>query len=52
MAKGKGPIFPNRNTALWIGFAAYAVGTLALWDAYEHRGKGRPFAMRFVSGGV
>jgi hypothetical protein len=32
------------------GLAFYAVGAFFMWDAYEARGKTRPFAMRFVGG--
>jgi len=46
------PLVADRRTALVLGLAAYALGTLMLWDAYEHRGKDRPFLFRFVSGGI
>lgn len=46
------PIVGDRQTAIVMGLAAYALGTLLLWDAYEHRGKDRPFIFRIISGGV
>jgi hypothetical protein len=39
----------DRRMALTLGLAAYALGSLLLWDAYENRGGSRPFLMRFVS---
>lgn len=42
----------DRQSAIWLGLAGYAFGTLMLWDAFENRGKSRPFWMRFAGGGV
>jgi hypothetical protein len=39
-----------RNDALAVGLAFYAVGAFFMWDAYEARGKTRPFGMRLVGG--
>lgn len=50
MAKRRAPFIPNGNVAFWGGIAAYLFGSFLLWDAYEHRGKDRPFAMRFLPG--
>ncbi len=46
------PIVRDRQLALALGMAAYVLGTVMLWDAFENRGKSRPFWMRFASGGV
>ena len=40
----------DRKTALVLGIGLYLVGTLFLWDAYEHRGTASPFALRFLPG--
>lgn len=41
----------DRNTALVIGYAGIIIGALALYDAYENRGKRRPFATKLLPGG-
>lgn len=38
----------NRRTALLLGYGGILLGSLALYDAYEHRGKDRPFAVKFL----
>lgn len=40
----------DRNTALLGGIAAILVGSVLLWDAYEGRGRQRPFAIKFLPG--
>lgn len=40
----------DRSTALWGGVACTVLGAALLHDAYEHRGKGRPFLARFLPG--
>ena len=40
----------DRQTALMLGVGFYLLGTLFLYDAHEARGKGRPFALRFLPG--
>lgn len=42
------PFVKDRTTALYGGIAALVLGSLLLWDAYENRGKGRPFALKFL----
>lgn len=42
------PLIPNRDTAILVGVATYLLGVALLWDAYEHRGKSRPFWQRFL----
>ena len=49
MVRGR-PLVPDRRTALLGGFACVFVGTLLLFDAFERRGKTRPFALRFIPG--
>lgn len=47
----KRPVVANRKTALYTGVAFYVAGSLLLWDAYEGRGKGRPFWTKLLPGG-
>lgn len=49
MAKGK-PHIANQRTAFWLGVGFYLAGTFCLWDAHEHRGKDRPFILRWLPG--
>lgn len=44
------PIVADPRTAQWLGVGCYLLGSLLLWDAYEHRGKGRPFLTRWLPG--
>lgn len=46
----KKPIVKNQRHALYVGIGFYLLGTLFLWDAHEHRGKDRPFALRWLPG--
>jgi hypothetical protein len=53
MTRGRGPgghkpWVRDRKVALWGGVIAYTVGTLLVYDAYEGRGRVRPFATRFL----
>lgn len=48
--RGRGPVIRDRRTALVIGYGGILVGAWALWDAYECRGKPRPFAAKFLPG--
>lgn len=45
------PVIPNRQYALLIGYGGVIVGALALWDAYEQRGRKRPFLTKLLPGG-
>lgn len=47
----RGPVIPDRRCALLIGYGGIIVGALALWDAYEARGKRRPFMTKLLPGG-
>jgi hypothetical protein len=42
------PWVANRTVALIGGIALTLAGSLLLYDAYEHRGTSRPFALRFL----
>lgn len=51
MARQKSPLhFKSRRTALWVGYGGILIGAMALFDAYEGRGRQRPFATRFLPG--
>lgn len=41
----------DRRVALFVGYAGVTLGALALWDAYENRGRLRPFAVKLLPGG-
>lgn len=45
------PYIRDQQTALLIGYAGILIGALALWDAYEGRGKARPFLTKLLPGG-
>lgn len=40
----------DRRLAQWGGYAAVALGSWLLWQAYEARGRRRPFAAKFLPG--
>jgi hypothetical protein len=42
------PWVANRSVALWGGVGAYLLGSVLLYDAYERRGRERPFLLRFL----
>lgn len=46
-----GPVIRSQQLALTIGYAGILLGALALWDAYEGRGKRRPFLTKLLPGG-
>lgn len=45
------PYIRDRNTALLVGYVGIVIGAMALYDAYENRGKSRPFATKLLPGG-
>lgn len=45
------PYIRSRQCALWIGYGGIIIGALALWDAYEVRGRRRPFLTKLLPGG-
>lgn len=46
-----GPFIKDRRTALLVGYGGIIIGALALWDAYEQRGRRRPFLTKLLPGG-
>ena len=40
----------NPKTALWAGIGFYLAGSILLYDAFERRGRDRPFGLRFLPG--
>lgn len=46
----RGPIVPDRQAALLGGVAAICLGSYLLYDAFEARGRQRPFWARFLPG--
>ena len=47
---GKGPVIPDRRTAQLAGVLFITLGAYCLYDAYEARGRSRPFVTRFLPG--
>lgn len=45
------PFIPDRRTAQVAGVLCVCAGAWLLYDAYERRGRGRPFAMKLLPGG-
>jgi hypothetical protein len=45
------PWIANRRHALILGYGGVLLGALALYDAYENRGRRRPFATKLLPGG-
>lgn len=45
------PIIKDQRTALVIGYGGILLGAYALWEAYEGRGRRRPFMTKFLPGG-
>lgn len=50
MGRRSDVLVKDQQTAVMIGVGLYLAGTLVLWDAYEHRGKSRPFIFRWLPG--
>lgn len=48
MARRKHPVSNAKHSAI-LGVALMALGAYLLHDAYEGRGRERPFAMRFLT---
>jgi len=40
------PWIPNHRTAVIVGVVLFVAGSLALYDAYEHRGRRSPVLLR------
>lgn len=45
------PVIADRRTAQLAGVAFVFVGAWLLYDAYENRGRSRPFVMKLLPGG-
>jgi len=41
-------LIADRHTELLVGVALFALGSYLLWEAWEGRGRPRPFAARFL----
>jgi protein-tyrosine phosphatase len=46
----RGPKIADQRTALVLGAVLLVAGTYCLYDAYDARGKRRPFALHFLPG--
>lgn len=46
------PLVRDRNAAITLGLLAWLTGTILLWDAFEHRGKGRPLGLKITQAGT
>jgi len=44
------PVIPDRRTAQLAGVTFVCVGAFLLYDAYEARGRSRPFLMKLLPG--
>jgi hypothetical protein len=44
------PVVRDRDVALWGGMLAIVVGSYLLYDAYEARGRTRPFLTKLLPG--
>ena len=44
------PWLRNRRVALYGGYALIAAGSLLLYDAYENRGRSRPWVSKLAPG--
>lgn len=40
----------DRELAKTLGVIAYVIGAVLLWDAFEGRGKGKPFWTKLLPG--
>jgi hypothetical protein len=46
----RGPKVRDQRTAVLLGAASLALGAWLIYDAYDARGKPRPFALHFLPG--
>jgi hypothetical protein len=42
------PVVADRRLALWGGVLMLCVGSFLVYDAYEGRGRSRPFVTKFL----
>lgn len=47
--KPRPAVFRDRKVELATGLGLWVVATYLIWDAYEGRGRSRPFATRFLA---
>jgi hypothetical protein len=45
------PMVKDRRVAQWGGVLLITLGSALLWDAYENRGRSRPFLTKLLPGG-
>lgn len=50
MAPRRSPVIRDHRTAVAVGLGLLIAGLAVLYDAYEGRGRARPFWMRLFSG--
>lgn len=50
--KDRRPLIADQGSAVLAGVACYVLAAYLLWDAFEGRGRHRPFASRVLSGWV
>jgi hypothetical protein len=43
-------VIANRQSALMVAVACYVAGSYLLWDAYEGRGRPKPWAFKLLPG--
>jgi hypothetical protein len=46
----RGPLVRDHGTAVLLGLAAITLGAYLIYDAYEGRGRQRPFWLKFAPG--
>jgi hypothetical protein len=44
-------IVQDPTAGKWLGIAVTVAGAVLLWDAYEKRGRKRPFLLKWIPGG-
>lgn len=50
MSGKRAPVIPDRRTAQLAGVVCITAGAFLLYDAYEARGRSRPFWTRLLPG--
>lgn len=50
MSTKNSPLVADRHLALWGGIASLCLGSYLIYDAYEGRGRSRPWITRFLPG--
>jgi hypothetical protein len=44
------PVLRDRRTEQYLGIAGIVIGSALLYDAYENRGRSRPWWLRWLPG--